>query len=106
MAEVRRLEWKVSDNAARGCHPLVRQLQKIVQQPQLMKDLERRWMYRIAAEVAKEIVVLFDHRHFHAVTSEQIAEHHARGTAANNATRRVDGWIRHPPIITLPIPVS
>ena len=41
-------------------------------------------MNRIAAEVAKEVGVLFEHLHAAAGTGEKEASHYACGTAAGN----------------------
>jgi hypothetical protein len=43
-------------------------------------------MHSIAAEVPKEILMLFEHRNRYTLTSQQIAQHDARRTAAYNAT--------------------
>ena len=45
-------------------------------------------MNRIAAEIAKEIRVFFEHDDVDAGAREQEAEHHARGAAAGNAALR------------------
>src|SRR5262245_34572549 len=60
-----------------------------------MENFQSGWMYRIAAEVAIEILVLLDHSHVHALSSEQIAEHHACWSATNNTTRRMNRLVCH-----------
>jgi hypothetical protein len=42
-------------------------------------------MHRIAAKIAEEVGVLFEHDHRHALARQQIAQHHARRSAARNA---------------------
>src|SRR5262245_57664437 len=95
MPKVRHLELEVSENDTRGRDLLMRQLQEILQKPQLVEHFQRGWMYGIAAEVPIEIAVLLDHGNVHAFASEQITEHHARWSAADNATRRIYVLIRH-----------
>jgi hypothetical protein len=43
-------------------------------------------VHGVAAEIAEEVGVLFQHHDIDAGTSEQIAEHHAGGPATNDAT--------------------
>ncbi len=69
---------------------LVRQLEKFLQQPELMHEFERGRMNRVAAEIAVEIGVLLEHRHVHAGAGQQIAAHHSRRTAAHNDAARSD----------------
>jgi hypothetical protein len=52
---------------------LMRQLQQIVQQPQLVHHFERRGMDRVAAEVAQKVGVLLQHQHVHAGARQQQA---------------------------------
>jgi hypothetical protein len=50
----------------------------------------------IAAKIAQEIGMLFQHNYVNSGACEQIAAHHSRGAAANYATTRGDrfgGWI-------------
>src|SRR5215472_13329753 len=46
-------------------------------------------MNRVSPEIAKEIFMLFEDRHWYSLAREQVAEHHACGTATHNATRRL-----------------
>ncbi len=48
--------------------------------------LQRRRMHGVAAEIAQEILVLFEHRHANARACEQESEHHSRRTTADDAT--------------------
>ena len=51
-------------------------------------------MHGVAAEVAQEVLVLFQHHHGHAGTRQQEAEHHPGRPAARNAAPGCDlfGW--------------
>ena len=62
----------------------VRQLEEVLQQPQLMHDLQGRGMHRVAAEIAQEVLVLFQHRHIHPGAGQKIAQHHAGRAAAGD----------------------
>ena len=66
-------------------HLLVRQRKELLQQTEILHDLRSRRMHRIAAEVAQEILVFFEHDRIHAGPRHQISEHHAGGTAAHHA---------------------
>src|ERR1700751_212963 len=63
-------------------------------QSDLVEDFEDRRMERIAAELAAEILVRFEHCDFDASTRQQQPKHHAAGAAAHDATvrllRRID----------------
>ena len=72
--EVCRLEREVSEDAADRGELLVGHTQKILQDTQLMHHLEGRRVYRVAAEVAEEILMLLQH-----------GDAHARGPADNPA---------------------
>jgi hypothetical protein len=52
-------------------------------------------MHSIAAEVPKEILMLFEHRNRYTLASQQIPQHDARRTAADNATGRLQWWVGH-----------
>ena len=77
--------------AAELAHLLMRPLEELVEQPELVHDLERRGMDGVAAEVAEEIGVLLQHRHLDAGAGEQKPEHHAGGSAAGDAAASGDG---------------
>src|SRR2546426_1824033 len=64
---------------------LVRQAQQRLEQPELVQNLQRRGVNRVAAEVAQEIGVLLQHQRAHAGAGEQQPEHHASRAAARNA---------------------
>ena len=64
---------------------LMRKLQEVVEQPQLMHDVERRGVDRVAPEVPEEIGVLLEHEDGDAGARQQQAEHHAGRSAAGDA---------------------
>ncbi len=64
---------------------LMRQLEKLVEQSQLVHHLEGRGMNGIAAKIAQEIAVLFQHQDFDPGARQQIAQHHAGRPAAGDA---------------------
>ena len=64
---------------------VVRQLQELVEQAELVHDLERRGMDGVAAKVAQEVGVLLEHDDVDAGAREQEAEHHAGRAAADDA---------------------
>ena len=73
-------------------HLLMRQLEEFVEQAEFVDQLERRGMDGVAAEVAQEVLVLFQHDHVDAGPRQQEAEHHAGRPAAGDATGGVDGF--------------
>ena len=86
MREIRYFYKVVSDLRPECADFLVRTLQKIVEQPQLAHDLECRGVDRIAAEVAQEIGMLFEHRDIHAGTGQEKPQYHPGRAAAGDAT--------------------
>ena len=91
MAEVGELVSAVLPNrAASALDLLVRQLEELLQQAELVHQLERRRMDGVAAEVAQEVGVLLQHHDVDARARQQQPQHHAGGPAANDATRRRD----------------
>ena len=83
--EVGDVDRGVADLHAEPCHLVVRQLQQVVEQPQLVHHLERRGMDGVAAEVAQEVGVLLQHHDVDAGARQQQPEHHAGRTAAGDA---------------------
>jgi hypothetical protein len=72
----------------------VRQLQEFFQQPELVHDLQGRWVHGIAAEIAQEIRVLFQNAGVDSGSAQQVAEHHASRSAADDAHLRLHVPIR------------
>src|SRR5271170_1525288 len=69
---------------------LMRAAQKVFQHSQLIHQLERGGMNGVAAKVAQEIGVFFQHHYINSGAGEQEATHHPRGAAAHDATARGD----------------
>ena len=63
---------------------LVRPLQKLLQQPQLVHDLERRGMDGVAPEIPEKIAVLFQYGHGNAGAREEKAARQSRRPATHN----------------------
>ena len=64
---------------------LVRQLQELVEQAELVHHVQGRGMDGVAAEVAQEVAVLLQHHGLHTGARQQEAQHHARRAAAHDA---------------------
>ena len=58
--------------------------------PELVEDLHRRGVDRVAAEIAEEVGMLFEHPHVAAGAREQQPGHHPRRAAAD------DDQVAHP----------
>ena len=86
MSEIRDRQIGRADLNAKAPHFAVREFQELIQQTQFVHQLERRRMDRVAAKIAQEIRVFFQHHDIDAGAREQEAEHHAGRTAANDAT--------------------
>ena len=95
MGKVGEDDHLVADDAADLAHFLVRQLEKRVEQSELVHHFERGGMDGVAAEVAQEVSVLLQHQDVDAGAGEQEAEHHAGRAAAGNGAGRRD-FLRHP----------
>src|SRR5882672_1357737 len=71
-------------------HFLMRQSQKLIEHPQLAHQLQRGRMDGVAAKIAEEITVLFEHDHLNAGSREQQPEHHSSRAAAGDTTGSSD----------------
>jgi hypothetical protein len=96
MPEIRHLEALRADLTGQRLNLLMRQFQERVDQAQFAHQLERRWMNRVAAEIAEEIRVLLQHHDVDAGAREKKSEHHSCGAAAGDATLCGDRRISHP----------
>ena len=85
----------VADLTRERAHLLMRALQEIVENAELVHDLERRGMNGVAAEIAQKIGVLLQHHDVDAGAGQQEAQHHAGGTAAGNGALRCYGFGCH-----------
>ena len=63
---------------------VVRPLQEPLEHPELVEDFHRRRMDRVAAEIAEEVGMLFEHPDGTAGAREQQSGHHSRRSAAND----------------------
>src|SRR5579864_5204579 len=59
--------------------------QKAIGESEIVQNLERGWMNRVAAEVAQEISVLFQHRYRNAGSREEESKNGASRAAACDA---------------------
>ena len=59
-------------------------LEEALEHPELVEDLHRRGVDGVAAEIAEEVGMLFEHRHAAAGAGEQQARHHPGGAAADD----------------------
>ena len=89
------LECIISEDAIDRAQFLVRQLQKVFQQTQFIHHLQRRGMDGVAAEVAKEVLVLLQHCNLHASAGQKVAQHHACRPPAHNTTSSFHSFRRH-----------
>ena len=80
---------------------LMRQLEELVEQAELVHHLQRRGMHGVAAEIAQEVGVLFQHRHRDAGARQQKAEHHAGRPAAGDAAGGLDRMRTPSGVLTL-----
>ena len=74
----------VTDLTRERAHLLMRALEEIVENAELVHDLERRGMDGVAAEIAQEIGVLLQHHDIDAGAGQQEAQHHAGRAAAGD----------------------
>ena len=74
---------------------LVRHFEKFIEQAELVHQLERRWVHGVAAEIAKEIGMLFQHHDVDARARQQEAQHHPGRPAASDGALGSDRRIRH-----------
>ena len=95
MREVGKHHAVLADLAGELAQLLMRPFEELIEQAELVHDLERRGMDRVAAEVAQEIGVLLEHHHLHAGAGEQIAQHHAGGPSSGDAAPCGGGFSRH-----------
>ena len=95
MREVGERELGVADHAPDLSQLLVRPAQELVEQAELVDQLERRGMDRVAAEIAQEVGVLLEHDHVDAGARQKEAQHHAGGSAADDAAAAALSRRRH-----------
>ena len=71
--------------------PLMRKFQESVDQAEFVHHLQRRGMHGVAAKIAEEIGMFLQHDRIDAGAAQQIAQHHAGRTAADDAAPGGDG---------------
>src|SRR5712692_8123443 len=86
MRKVRERDEVLANLSAQLTHFLMRPLEKILEEAQLMHQLERRRMNCVAAKVAQKIRVLLKHDDLDARTRQQKPEHHSGRATAHDAT--------------------
>ncbi len=74
----------IADDAAQLTHFLMRAREEALEQAQLVHDLQRRRVDRVAAEVAQEVTVLFDDQHLDPGARQEKAEHDPGRAAAGD----------------------
>jgi len=85
MGEVGEHHALLAELAREARYLLVRQLQELVEQAELIHDVQRRGMDGVAAEIAQEVAVLLEDDGLDAGARQQKAQHHARRAAAHDA---------------------
>ena len=70
---------------------LMRQLQELVQQAEVIQHLHGRRMNGIATEITQEIRMLLEHDGLDTGTRQQETQHQPSRPATGNATGRLDG---------------
>ena len=86
---------RLSDLAANLAQLLMRPIEEILKDPELVHDLERRWVDGVAAEIAQEIGVLLQHHDVDAGARQEKAEHHAGRAASGDGALCGDGLRCH-----------
>src|SRR5262249_7368769 len=77
--------------------PALRDLSKLLHQAELVHELQRRRVDRVAAEVAKEVAVLLEDGDLDPCSGEQEPQHHPRWSSTNDdggRTLRIDGVLQ------------
>ncbi len=95
MREIGDRKHLVADLGRKRGLGLMRQAQERVEQPEFVQHLQGRGVDRVAAEVAQEIGVLFQHQHIDSGAGQQIAQHHPGWPASGDAAADGDLGRRH-----------
>ena len=85
----------VADLTRERAHLLMRALEEIVENAELVHDLQRRGMDGVAAEIAQEVGVLLQHHDIDAGAGQQKAQHHAGRAATGDGALGGDGFGCH-----------
>jgi hypothetical protein len=100
VAEVGNLKEGVSDDYAEGFDFLMRQLEELLEEAEFFEDFESGWVDGVAAKIAEEVFVLFEHGYRDTAACQQVAKHHACRAAADYATACFDNLRCHARIIS------
>jgi hypothetical protein len=95
MAKIHQLKVFGADLAGQRFDLLMRQFQELIEQAELIRQLERRRMNCVAAEVAEEIGVLLQHENPNPRARQQEPKHHPSGAAAGDAALRRNCRVGH-----------
>src|SRR5438093_6785997 len=90
MREVRQHDKLVADLGTEFAHFLVRLLKKVSKNAEFVHQLERGGMDRVAPKVTQKIAMFFEHHNVNTGACQQETQHHAGGTAADNAATGMD----------------
>src|SRR5215469_11430206 len=105
MAKVGHFECGISDNQSHRLHLLMGQLEELLEQPEFFQYFESGWMDCVAAKIAEKVLVLFEHRYLDTLARQQVPEHHARRTAADDTATSFHNLICHRVLPPLPVDV-
>ena len=90
MGKVGERDGGFADLTAETLDARMRQLQKFIEQAELVHQFQRRGMNGVAAEIAQEVGVLFQHGDGDTGARQQEAEHHPGRSAAGDAAGGFD----------------
>ncbi len=88
MRKVGDVDGFAGDDGARGVELVVRQRQEVVEPSELVEQLERRRVNRVAAKVAEEVGIFLKDGRVDAGACEQYPEHHSAGATSDDADVR------------------
>jgi hypothetical protein len=95
MAEVGDGEGGISEDDVELLNLLMGQLEEFLEQAQLMEDFEGGGVDGVAAEVAEEVLMLFEDGDGDALARKEIAEEDTGGATADDAAGCLDNGGRH-----------
>src|SRR4051812_31893150 len=84
MRKIRDLRRMTVEHPRESGDSLMRQPKKFLEQSQLVHQLERGGMNRVAAEIAVEIPMLFQDDNLHARAGQQVTGHHSGRPATDD----------------------
>src|SRR5208282_1028986 len=85
MPKIGDLQKGVADLCPERAQFLMRSLQEFIEDAELIHDLERRRVDRIAAEVAQEVGMLFENQDSDPGSGQQQCQHHPGGAPSDDA---------------------